>query len=222
MLKTRLPDSGFLSGASGPLRRMLESQATEVRLRQGEVLFEQGDPGDALYALAEGALEFSVLSASGRKLTLDMMRPGAVFGEITLFDPGERTATASAAEPSRVLRLRSGDVLEQIRQHPDLAADLLRLAGQRMRWMNTQLNEQVFLPMPVRLARKLLYLSPEDSDGRVALSQAELAEFVGATREAVSKTLAAWKRSGLVGISRGGVQILDRSELAVLAEPDSI
>ncbi|KIC19810.1 Crp/Fnr family transcriptional regulator [Leisingera sp. ANG-Vp] len=222
MLKTRLPDSGFLSGASGPLRRMLESQATEVRLRQGEVLFEQGDPGDALYALAEGALEFSVLSASGRKLSLDMMRPGAVFGEITLFDPGERTATASAAEPSRVLRLRSGDVLEQIRQHPDLAADLLRLAGQRMRWMNTQLNEQVFLPMPVRLARKLLYLSPEDSDGRVALSQAELAEFVGATREAVSKTLAAWKRSGLVGISRGGVQILDRSELAVLAEPDSI
>ncbi|MEX0304162.1 MAG: Crp/Fnr family transcriptional regulator [Leisingera sp.] len=222
MLKTRLPDSGFLSGASGPLRRMLESQATEVRLRQGEVLFEQGDPGDALYAIAEGALEFSVLSASGRKLSLDMMRPGAVFGEITLFDPGERTATASAAEPSRVLRLRSADVLEQIRRHPDLAADLLRLAGQRMRWMNTQLNEQVFLPMPVRLARKLLYLSPEGSDGRVSLSQAELAEFVGATREAVSKTLAAWKRSGMVGISRGGVQILDAAELAVLAEPDSI
>ena len=145
-----------------------------------------------------------------------------MFGEITLFDPGERTATAIAAEPSRVLRLRSGDVLAQIRQHPDLAADLLRLAGQRMRWMNTQLNEQVFLPMPVRLARKLLYLAPETSDGRIALSQAELAEFVGATREAVSKTLAAWKRSGLVGISRGGVQILDRSELAVLAEPDSI
>ncbi|QDI76403.1 Crp/Fnr family transcriptional regulator [Leisingera aquaemixtae] len=222
MLTTRLPDSGFLSGASGPLRRMLESQATEVRLRQGEVLFEQGDAGDALYAIAEGALEFSVLSASGRKLSLDMMRPGAVFGEITLFDPGERTATAIAAEPSRVLRLRSGDVVDQIRQHPDLAADLLRLAGQRMRWMNTQLNEQVFLPMPVRLARKLLYLAPEGRDGRVALSQAELAEFVGATREAVSKTLAAWKRSGLVGISRGGVQILDRSELAVLAEPDSI
>jgi len=74
----------------------------------------------------------------------------------------------------------------------------------------------------VRLARKLLYLSPEGGDGRVSLSQAELAEFVGATREAVSKTLAAWKRSGLVSISRGGVQILDRTELAVLAEPDSI
>jgi CRP-like cAMP-binding protein len=222
MLKTRLPDSGFLSGASDPLRSMLESQASEIRLAPGEVLFEQGDPGDALYAIVEGALEFSVLSAAGRKLTLDMMRPGAVFGEITLFDPGERTATAIAAEPSLVLRLRSGDLLDQIRQHPELAADLLRLAGQRMRWMNTQLNEQVFLPMPVRLARKLLYLAPAGGDSRIALSQAELAEYVGATREAVSKTLAAWKRSDLVSISRGGVQILDRDGLALLAEPDSI
>ncbi|MBY6135238.1 Crp/Fnr family transcriptional regulator [Nocardioides marinus] len=222
MLKTRLPDTGFLSGASGPLRRMLESQASEIRLSQGEVLFEQGDPGDALYAIVEGALELSVLSASGRKLSLDMMRPGAVFGEITLFDPGERTATAIATEASLVLRLRSGDVLEQIRRHPDLAADLLRLAGQRMRWMNNQLNEQVFLPMPVRLARKLAYLAPEGSDGRISLSQAELAEFVGATREAVSKTLATWKRNGLISVSRGGVQILDRNALAVLAEPESI
>lgn len=222
MLKTRLPDTGFLSGASGPLRRMLESQSTEVRLRQGETLFEQGDAGDALYAIIEGALEFSILSASGRKLSLDMMRPGAVFGEIALFDPGERTATAIAAEPSRLRRVRSRDVMAQIRQHPDLAADLLRLAGQRMRWMNAQLNEQVFLPMPVRLARKLIYLAPESGDGRVALSQAELAEFVGATREAVSKTLAAWKRSGLVGISRGGVEILDRAELTLLADPDLI
>ena len=87
---------------------------------------------------------------------------------------------------------------------------------------NLQLNEQVFLPMPVRLARKLLYLVPDSGNGRLALSQAELAEYVGATREAVSKTLSNWKRSGLIEISRGGVQILDRSALGLLAEPESI
>jgi CRP-like cAMP-binding protein len=220
MPQDRLPDTGFLSGASAPLREMLDSQASDIRLSQGEVLFEQGDTGDALYAITEGALEFSILSAAGRKLTLDLMRPGAIFGEIALFDPGPRTATVTATEPSRLRRLRNRDILSQIRQYPDLAGDLLRLAGQRMRWMNAQLNEQVFLPMPVRLARKLLYLSPEGGNDRLGLSQSELAEFVGATREAVSKTLSNWKRNGIIEINRGALQILDRKALALLAEPE--
>ncbi|MEL0436196.1 Crp/Fnr family transcriptional regulator [Phycobacter sp. K97] len=220
MPQDRLPDTGFLSGASAPLREMLDSQASDIRLSQGEVLFEQGDTGDALYAITEGALEFSILSAAGRKLTLDLMRPGAIFGEIALFDPGPRTATVTATEPSRLRRLRNRDILSQIRQYPDLAGDLLRLAGQRMRWMNAQLNEQVFLPMPVRLARKLLYLTPEGGNDRLGLSQSELAEFVGATREAVSKTLSNWKRNGIIEINRGALQILDRKALALLAEPE--
>ena len=220
MPQDRLPDTGFLSGASAPLRDILDSQASDIRLSQGEVLFEQGDTGDALYAIIEGALEFSILSAAGRKLTLDLMRPGAVFGEIALFDPGTRTATVTATEPSRLRRLRNRDILNQIQQHPALAGDLLRLAGQRMRWMNAQLNEQVFLPMPVRLARKLLYLTPEGGNDRLGLSQSELAEFVGATREAVSKTLSNWKRNGIIEINRGALQILDRKALALLAEPE--
>lgn len=88
--------------------------------------------------------------------------------------------------------------------------------------MNAQLNEQVFLPMPVRLARKLLYLTPDSGDGRLGLSQSELAEFVGATREAVSKTLSNWKRSGIIEINRGALQILDRTALGLLAEPELI
>ncbi|MGR3758614.1 Crp/Fnr family transcriptional regulator [Roseobacteraceae bacterium NS-SX3] len=221
MLNDRLPDTGFLSAASAPLRRMLESQAAEVRLAPGETLFEQGDTGDALYAIIEGTLEFSTLSAAGRKLSLDRMGPGAVFGEIALFDPGERTATVTAVEPSRLRRLRNRDVLAQVQEQPELAGDLLHLAGQRMRWMSRQLSEQVFLPMPVRLARKLLHLSP-GSSGRVPLSQSELAEYVGATREAVSKTLSGWKRSGVIEISRGSLRILDRNALGVLADPDLI
>ena len=220
MQRDHLPQTGFLSGISQGLKQMLESQATKVRLNTGEVLFEQGDAGDALFAITDGALEFSILSAAGRKLSLDIMRPGAVFGEIALFDPGDRTATATALEPSRVLRLRNRDVLTQILRHPELAGDLLRLAGQRMRWMGNQYNEQVFLAMPVRLARKLLHLTPETGDGKLALSQSDLAEFIGATREAVSKTLAAWRRGGVIEITRGGVTILDRAALHGLAEPE--
>lgn len=218
------PNSGFLSEASERLRAMLTAQASEVELERGDVLFEQGDEGEALYALITGTLEVSFLAMSGRKLALSLMRPGEVFGEIALFDSGPRTATVTAAEPSRVLRVRQRDVMKQIGQHPDMAVDMIRLAGLRMRYMGAQLNEQVFLPMPIRLARKLLHLAgqQEDPKARITLSQSELAEFVGATREAVSKTISTWKRSNVVEASRGGLQIHDFDALRQLAESDLI
>ncbi|MTI03755.1 MULTISPECIES: Crp/Fnr family transcriptional regulator [Alphaproteobacteria] len=221
---TAFPNSGFLSEASDGLREMLAAQASEITLDQGQVLFEQGDEGDALYALIEGMLEVSFLAMSGRKLALSLMRPGEVFGEIALFDNGPRTATITAAVPSRVLRVRRDDVMNQIRKQPDLAVDMIRLAGLRMRWMGAQLNEQVFLPMPIRLARKLLHLaSQQDSPSeRITLSQSELAEFVGATREAVSKTISNWRRSNVVEASRGGLVIQDFDALRQLAESDLI
>ncbi|MBJ6370172.1 Crp/Fnr family transcriptional regulator [Sedimentitalea arenosa] len=219
-----LPKIGFLSDVSADLRTMLSEQATDVTLQPGDILFEQGDVGDALFAIMSGAVEFSVLAMDGRKLTLDMMRPGALFGEISLFDPGARTATATAVEETLLCRVRHADVLQQIRQRPDLAVDMIHLAGQRMRWMGRQLNEQVFLPLPTRLARKVLHLSPEGSSPpfKISLSQAELAEFVGATREAVSKILSSWKREGVIDSARGGLVVKDLDALQVLAEPDQI
>ncbi len=222
MTTSKMTNLPFLSGASQRLREMLESQAVDVFLESGQTLFERGDEGDALYAIVSGALEISTISAAGRKLSLDLMRNGAMFGEIALFDPGERTATATAIEPSHLRRLRNRDILRQIQSHPELAGDMLRLAGQRMRWMTAQLNEQVFLSMPTRLARKILYLTHNRADQHLSLSQSELSEFVGATREAVSKTLSHWRKAGLIEISRGGITILDRGGLAVLADPDSI
>ncbi|GHF61410.1 Crp/Fnr family transcriptional regulator [Seohaeicola zhoushanensis] len=224
MLTDNLPKTGFLSEASDTLLEMLMSLATEVKLDTGAVLFEQGDEARELYALLSGVLEISVLSLDGRKLALNMLHPGALFGEIALFDPGERTATVTALEPCVLRRVRYDDVLDQVREEPDLAIDLIHLAGQRMRWMDRQLNDQVFLPMPTRLARKILYLTerPEGEVGTLALSQSELAEFVGATREAVSKTLSIWKKMGVVDSSRGALMVVDRPALQALADPDQI
>ncbi len=224
MIPKPLPETGFLSSASEEMKRLLGGLATEMTLNPGEVLFEQGDEGDALYAIIAGQLEISVLAQDGRKLGLDVMGPGALFGEIALFDPGLRTATVTALAATTLRRLRNGELLREVRRAPELAADLIRLAGQRMRWMNLQLSEQVFLPVPTRLARKVLYLTPETATGAtdLTLSQAELAEFVGATREVVSRTLSTWRRMQVIGLSRGGLRILDRPALRVLAEFDRI
>lgn len=220
----KFPKTGFLSEASDSLSTMLGELSTELKLEDGDVLFEQGDEARELYAVLKGTLEVSVLSLDGRKLALNVLREGALFGEIALFDPGERTATVTALETCTVLRVRYDDVLDEIREEPELAIDLIHLAGQRMRWMDRQLNEQVFLPMPSRLARKILYLTerPDGGHATLALSQAELAEFVGATREAVSKTLSSWKRMGVIDSARGALSVMDRAALQTLADPDQI
>ncbi|MEM9550059.1 MAG: Crp/Fnr family transcriptional regulator [Pseudomonadota bacterium] len=214
------PVGGFLADASAQLKGALARLSREVRLREGETLFEEGDTGDAFYAITSGRLEVSLLSRDGRKLSLDIMRPGALFGEIALFDPGPRTATITAIEPCTLLRVRNAELLAEVEACPNLSIDLIKLAGQRMRRMNEQLNEQVFLSMPVRLARKVLYLTyePEGSRKTLDLSQAELAEYVGATREAVSKALSSWRKKGVVEPTRGGLVVQDRDALTELAQ----
>lgn len=213
--------TGFLAGASTALIEALEAVARPVVLKKGEVLIEQGDDGDALYSIETGVLEVSVLSEEGRKLTLDILRPGAMFGEIALFDPGPRTATVMALEPARLLSVRNSDLLARLKDSPDLAVDMVKLAGQRMRLMNRQLTDQVFLPLSVRLARKLVYLAADRGDV-VSMSQSELAEFTGATREAVSRTLSDWKAEGLVEPIRRGVRLIDRAALEQMAAEGDI
>jgi CRP/FNR family transcriptional regulator, cyclic AMP receptor protein len=214
--------AGFLADASQALHGVLRTLAREVRLAPQEVLFEQGDPGDALFAVQSGRLEVSVLSEDGRRLVLDVMRRGAILGEIALFDPGPRTATITAVVESRLLRVTNRDMMAAIARSPDLATDMIRLAGQRMRAMNRQIAEQALLPLGTRLARKLIYLSADEPDGgaRLRMSQANLAEFVGGSREQVSKTLNAWKRAGVVEITRMGVRVCDPAGLAALAQAD--
>lgn len=213
------PNTGFLAHASPRLRETLEDLAIDVVLSAGEVLFEEGDTGDALYAVIDGVLEVSVLSPDGRKLLLDVMRTGDLLGEIALFDPGVRTATITALENTKLRKIANSALLAQIRKTPDLGEDMLRLAGQRMRWMTLQIGDQVFLPVPSRLARKLLYLTDSDPEKLLEMSQSQLGEFVGATREAVSKILSEWRRNELVEVSRSGVRIKDRMALSKIADP---
>ena len=214
-----LPRAGFLANASEALHEVLATLAREIRLGAHETLFEQGDVGDALFAVQSGRLEVSVLSEDGRRLVLDVMRRGAILGEIALFDPGPRTATATAVVETRLLRVTSRDMMAAISRSPDLAADMIRLAGQRMRSMSRQVTDQALLPLPARLARKLIYLAADDQGEGVLLpmSQANLAEFVGGSREQVSKTLNEWKRAGILDVTRMGIRVRDPGALASMA-----
>jgi len=213
-------NAGFLADVSTALREVLSRLAKEVVVDAGVVLFRHGDPGDSVYAVLSGSLEFSVISAGGRKLSLDVMHEGAIFGEIAFFDPGPRTATVMALEPARLWVVSSADILSAMRENPELGIEMLRLAGKRMRWMGHQLSEQVFQPLAARLAGKVLYLTMHDDKDTpmLSLSKTELAEFAGASREAVSKILSGWARCGYVESTRRGLRLLDRQALEELSK----
>ena len=138
MSKSLFPQAGFLAEASPALLVMLDELATEVTLQKGQTLFELGDEGDALFAIVEGAVEFSTYSFDGRRLALEIMRPGELFGEIALFDPGERTASATALENTQMQKVKNGDVLRALQEQPDLEIDMIALTGQTKPWMNRQ------------------------------------------------------------------------------------
>lgn len=219
MLTQPLSDIGFLASASPGLRNMVAELAVKTRLTAGEVLFEQGDQGDALYAVITGELEVSVTSPSGKKLGLDIMGPGELFGEIALFAPGPRTATITAITDTEVWGLRNADVLTALTAAPELYIDMIELAGMRLRWMSSQYHEQVFMDVTTRLARRLIHLSGK-GQRPVRMSHADLATFIGATRETISKTLSGWKRDGLLELGRSTVTVIDLNGLKKVAESE--
>ncbi|MDD9923600.1 MAG: Crp/Fnr family transcriptional regulator [Boseongicola sp.] len=213
-----LRDTGFLANASPALMDVLKRVSQTVELNTGEILFSQGDSGDTFYVVTNGALDVSVVSEDGRKLSLCIMRNGEGLGEISLFDPSERTATATALEPTTLNRISAGDLRDAVTEEPQLAVDLLMLAGRRMRWMSNQISEQALLPLSARLARRLIYLTNSAGpDAKLEMSHARLAEFVGATREAVSRMLSDWKKDGIVELTRGGLTVEDDEALEIIA-----
>lgn len=211
-LQLRRGDS-ILSAATQELRRSIEAAAVRTTLRAGEVLFSQGDPGDSFYVIERGEIEISVYATDGRKLALDILRDGEVFGEIALFG-GDRTATAAALADSVLGQIRRADVLATLRRKPELAIEFIEALCDRLRSLSRKLEERTFLPVPVRLANRLLYLDAKlGESGRVKVSQADLADFVGATREGIAKVLAVWRARNWVVLSRGSIRVLDRAAL---------
>jgi CRP-like cAMP-binding protein len=192
--------------------RFFEKVSVHQRLSDGEALFHQDDPGDAAYFLRSGTLEVSVMSEDGRRLPLARIEEGRIVGEIALFTDVPRTATVTAVGPCVLDRVGRNQLLEEIARNPALAGDLLDMAGRRLAAANERLEDHIFHPLPNRLARHLLGLHQRAAKGDpIFVSQTDLADHLGVTREAVSKCLGTWKRSGWIRTGRERLWI-DRPE----------
>jgi CRP/FNR family transcriptional regulator, cyclic AMP receptor protein len=206
-----------LLGILSPDERQALRRHVAVRtVAAGQTLFRQGDPGDGLYGILAGRVVVTVESAEGKELILNMFAPGDFFGEIALLDGKGRTANAVVREAGRLVFLPRGEFLPFLERRPALAVRMIALLCDRLR-RTTQLFEDAALQdVPVRLAKQLSALAERqgiDAGETVAISQAELAQTLGVSREIVSRHLGVWREAGLVELGRGRIRIRDRAPL---------
>jgi CRP/FNR family cyclic AMP-dependent transcriptional regulator len=198
----------------------LRRSMTEVSLGRSQVLFREGDTGDRLYVVAEGKMKLGRTSSDGRENLLSILGPGEMFGELSLFDPGPRTATATAVTESRLFALSNGELKPWLTGRPEVALSLLRQLSRRLRRTNEVVGDLVFSDVPGRVAKALLDLSKRfgvhsDEGLHVAhdLTQEELAQLVGASRETVNKALADFASRGWLRLEARAVVLLDTERL---------
>ena len=189
----------------------------------GEVIFEKGSPGQGLMAVLSGRVRISSPSPEGREIVLNIIHPGQIFGEIALLDGKERTADATAMEACELLILERRDFVPFLEKHPDICLRLIAVLCERLRRKTEQVEDVLFLDLQARLAKTLLHLV--DAHGRpvsngvalgAKLSQRDLANMIGASRESVNRQLSLWEEEGLISRDRGAITILDSAALQML------
>jgi CRP/FNR family cyclic AMP-dependent transcriptional regulator len=220
--KMMLERSPLFRGLSPEILGRIAVLAAQRSYPSGEVVFMQGDPGDALYAVVTGKIRISAGGSDGREIFLNIMEPGDTFGEIALLDGGPRTAAATAIVASELVLIRREHFLDVLAREPRVALELLRLCGERLRWTSGLAEDAALLDAPARLAKRLLSLCQlhgQRTDAGIALriSQEELASFLGLSRQVVNQYLQGWLAQGWVRLGRGVVTVHNEGALKSLA-----
>jgi CRP/FNR family transcriptional regulator, cyclic AMP receptor protein len=199
----------------------LRASMNEIELARGEVLFQEGDPGDSLYVVLRGKIKLGRTSGDGRENLVAVLGPGEMFGELSLFDPGPRSAGATALVDSTLLGLSSDELTPWLASRPDVARALLRAIARRLRRTNDSMSDLVFSDVPGRVAKALLDLSarfgtPAEDGIHVAhdMTQEELAQLVGASRETVNKALADFAGRGWLRLEARAVVLTNVERLS--------
>jgi CRP/FNR family transcriptional regulator len=185
------------------------------------VVFREGESGDRLFIVIDGKVKISRAAADGRENVLAVLGATEMFGELSLFDPGPRTATVTAVTETTLASLDHDDLRPLLSERPGVAVHLLQALAQRLRRTNEAMADLVFTDVPGRVAKALLDLADKfgvaESAGirvRHDLTQEELAQLVGASRETVNKALSEFAHRGWLQIEGRSVVLLDADRLA--------
>lgn len=195
----------------------LANSARLVPVRKGSYLFYQSDPASSFYIVYSGELMVILASSDGREIIISEMQTGECFGEVSLLSTGLRTAGAQAKLDSEVLEFPSSVLFQVLESEQQLARRMLAIASQRLSNAQQRESALAFMDAPNRVARILLKLDEADRTGPdrgfVTISQEEIAQRAGLTRQTVANSLGRWRREGWILTGRGRIVILNREAL---------
>ncbi|HVC61332.1 MAG TPA: Crp/Fnr family transcriptional regulator [Acetobacteraceae bacterium] len=198
----------------------------ERRIRRGQMIVQKGDAGTSMMAVLSGRVRISAVNAEGREITLNVINPGQVFGEIALLDGQPRSADASAIEDTLLLVVERRHFMPFLASNQNLTSRLLAVLCERLRSTSLALEQIALFDLEARLARLILKLAADygkpSADGtriEMKLSQRDISNLVAASRESVNKQLGHWRDSGVLAFEGGYIVVRRSADLQALVEP---
>jgi CRP/FNR family transcriptional regulator, cyclic AMP receptor protein len=202
----------------------LMSCTVEKSVPRGTIIVAKDNPGSSLFAIRKGAVKITAPSVDGHDVVLNLMTDGDIFGEIALLDGRPRTADAVAITDCEMFVIERRDFLPLVQEEPQIALMLIEILCARLRQTTQQAESLMFLHLPGRLAKTLLRLSFRDgaaAERKIAITQKDLANYIGVSRESTNRQLRLWKENKWVHLERGVIVILSVKALKRIAESDS-
>jgi CRP/FNR family cyclic AMP-dependent transcriptional regulator len=194
------------------------------RYPAGREIFAKGAPGQSMMAVLRGTLKMSSVSPEGKEIVFNIMNPGDCFGEIALLDGEARSADAVAMTDCELLVLNRRDFMPILEKRADICIILLRILCQKLRQTSEQVEDVLFRHLESRIAKALLHLAESASLHGVSgssvelhVSQRELGNIAGGSRESVNKHLQIWHKAGIITLGKGSIVIRDLAAIERLA-----
>jgi len=210
----------LFKGLSPEVLSILAEQLRVIKVKRADVLFRKGSEGDCLYIIQQGAVKITLPSEAGDEMIIAIFKAGDFFGEMALLDQMPRSANAIAMNSTRLLMLNRRDFLSFLKTNDTAMEIILSSLSNRLRRTSKTLEDTVFLKVSARFAQKLLELG--DCFGRrdenelkisLRLTQKDLGDMIGATRESVNKEFRKLHKEGIVSLSDQTIQIHDIERL---------
>src|ERR1700733_5664522 len=195
--------------------------AKHATLKRGATIVSKGDPGNSLFGVVSGTVKISISSPEGRSAILNLIGAGEIFGEVAVLDGRARTADAIANTNCEIFIIDRREFIPFVRSQPALAMKFIKLLCTRLRWTSHQAEEVILQDLPGRLASALIRLTERHKvaqGGRtIAVTQQEISEMVGMSRESINKQLRAWASRNWVRLEHGAIVVLNLEPLQEIA-----
>jgi CRP-like cAMP-binding protein len=200
----------------------LGAYMTKRTVGRGAIIFAKGDPGTGLMGVLAGGVKISVPSTDGREIVLNIVREGELFGDMALLDGRPRSANAEAISDCELVVMERREFIPFLRSQPDIMLKLMEILCLRLRRTNEQVQDVAFLNLSIRLAKTLLRLSAETTaqSRKMKITQREIGEIIGRSRESINKQLRAWEKNGWISLGWGSVTLLKPEKLIEIASED--